>query len=231
MSSWQPFAEHLRQSIILAQEEVCASAAAASVRNIFCLESSARVRVLRRSCFWSGASGSRRRAKPRPRSGSILHRPSVPANSALPRTQAADRAVFRRRARSGARLRRHRAYARRNDASACGRCPHGHRERRRGEAVPGVRASRVGCGRKCVVGAAQRASSRCPQGRCAFRASGCRRPENSEVALYTECLRIASGALGPGTPVETVRETAKVLFEHALADIAAVQRQGAPGEG
>lgn len=52
-----------------------------------------------------------------------------------------------------------------------------------------------------------------------------------EVALYTECLRVASGALGPGTPVQTVRETAKVLFEHALADIAAVQRQASPGEG
>jgi ATP-dependent Clp protease ATP-binding subunit ClpA len=52
-----------------------------------------------------------------------------------------------------------------------------------------------------------------------------------EVALYTECLRVASGALGPGTSVQTVRETAKVLFEHALADIAAVQRQASPGEG
>jgi len=44
---------------------------------------------------------------------------------------------------------------------------------------------------------------------------------DSETALYTECLRIASAALGPGTPIQTVRDSAKALFDQALADIAA----------
>jgi hypothetical protein len=47
----------------------------------------------------------------------------------------------------------------------------------------------------------------------------------SETALYTECLRVASAAHGPGTPIQTVRESAKALFEQALADVAAVGKK------
>ena len=47
----------------------------------------------------------------------------------------------------------------------------------------------------------------------------------TEAALYTDCLRVASAALGPGTPIQTVRESAKTLFEQALADIAAATRK------
>jgi ATP-dependent Clp protease ATP-binding subunit ClpA len=57
-------------------------------------------------------------------------------------------------------------------------------------------------------------------------------PGESEAALYTECLRVASAALGPGTPLQTVREAAKALFEQALADIAAaLSKQPPPSAG
>jgi ATP-dependent Clp protease ATP-binding subunit ClpA len=72
---------------------------------------------------------------------------------------------------------------------------------------------------------------RAAQGPVRISSVGMPQTGDSEVALYAECLRVASAALGPGTPVQTVRETAKVLFEHALADIAAVARQAAQGEG
>jgi ATP-dependent Clp protease ATP-binding subunit ClpA len=56
--------------------------------------------------------------------------------------------------------------------------------------------------------------------------------EPEKMALYTECLRVASAALGPGTPVQAVRDAAKLLFEEALNDIAAAQsKQGPPGSG
>ncbi|HTA37764.1 MAG TPA: Clp protease N-terminal domain-containing protein [Candidatus Acidoferrales bacterium] len=54
----------------------------------------------------------------------------------------------------------------------------------------------------------------------------------SETALYTECLRVASAALGPGASLEAVRENAKTLFEQALADIAAaLKKQSPPNAG
>jgi ATP-dependent Clp protease ATP-binding subunit ClpA len=54
----------------------------------------------------------------------------------------------------------------------------------------------------------------------------------SETALYTECLRVASAALGPGAALQAVREAAKTLFEQALADIAAASaKRTPPGAG
>jgi ATP-dependent Clp protease ATP-binding subunit ClpA len=56
-------------------------------------------------------------------------------------------------------------------------------------------------------------------------------PGEAETALYAECLRVASAALGPGTPVQTVRESAKTLFEQALADVAAALSKQTPNSG